>query len=105
MLNNSQSLAFNAGIFTQKKWVKNVHSLWVERGDTCGYLYTTVGTQLTASTATRVKPSTYTHSSPTYTPHIFTRYFTRFNLLIHHLYTVSTAPIIKTKKLKRRKDT
>ncbi len=80
-------------------WVKNVYSLWVKGGALCGYLYTTISPQYTRKAVMGVKPQSYTHLTTSFTPSFFTVFFTNFNLLISYLYTLSTAPIIKTKEL------
>lgn len=83
-------------------WVKNVYSLCVERGYTCGSLYTDMRTTTTSTINMGVKPQSYTQLTTSFTPYIFTAIFSNLYLLIHHLYTVSTGPIIKTKGLKRK---
>ena len=86
-------------------WVKNVYSLCVVRGDICGYSYT--GTNLPTQQTIKVvvQPQTYTHLTTSFAPSLYTAFFSHLHLLITHLYTLSTGPIIKTKELKRRKNT
>ncbi len=80
-------------------WVKNVYSLWVKGGDMCGYIYTGIHSALHANTNMGVKPQSYTHLTTSFTPSLFTAIFSTFNLLFTHLYTLSTAPTIKTKEI------
>ena len=79
-------------------WVKNVYSLWVKGGDMCGYIYTGIHSALHANTNMGVKPQSYTHLTTSFTPSLFTIFLRTFNLLIAHLCTLSTAPIIKYKE-------
>ena len=80
-------------------WVKNVYSLCVNRGATCDFTYTTPTlTHLTGATM-GAQTQTFTHFSTSFTPSLYTAFFSNFNLLMSHLYTLSTAPIItKTKE-------
>lgn len=80
-------------------WVKNVYSLWVTGGVVCGYIYTGILTTLRLPTTMVVKPQPYTHLTTSFTPSLFTAFFRHFNLLITHLYTLSTVPTIKTKEI------
>lgn len=79
-------------------WVKNVYSLWAKGGDICGYICTGIHSLLHVTTKMGVKPQSYTHLTTSFTPSLFTGFFIPFNLLITHLYTLSTAPIIKYKE-------
>lgn len=79
-------------------WVKNVYSLWVKGGDMCGYIYTCIHSVLHANIKMGVKPQSYTHLTTSFTPSLFTVFLHKFNLLITHLCTLSTAPIIKYKE-------
>lgn len=78
-------------------WVKNVYSLWVCSVDTCVDSYTAFHKASHSPALTRVQPQFYTHLATSFTPQMFTEIISNFNLLIARLYTVSTAPIIKTK--------
>ena len=76
-------------------WVKNVYSLCVNRGATCDFTYTTPTlTHLTGVTM-GAQPQSFTHFSTSFTPSLYTAFFSNFNLLMNRLYTLSTAPIIK----------
>lgn len=79
-------------------WVKNVYSLRMDSGIHRG------------KTIVSYTPPSLTHQSLWVQTHAYTHFPTMlsavlptlkniyFHLLIHHLYTVSTAPIIKKKK-------
>ena len=86
-------------LVTKITWVKNVHSLCVQSGKFCGYSYTGSNLKPTNYPVIVVKPQTYTRFPTSFTPALFTAIFSHLYLLIHHLYTLSTAPIIKTKKI------
>jgi len=81
-------------------WVKNVHSLCVEGVVTSAYSYTGTLSSSEISSVIRAQPSLITSFLNSFTPYSYTAFFTQFNLLITHLYTVSTAPIIKKNKKK-----
>lgn len=85
-------------------WVKNVYSLWVPSGDTCVDSYTVAHTAQCKTASMGVKPQLSPQLTTSFTPSLYTVFFRQFNLLMGRLYTVSTAPIIKTKELKIRKD-
>ena len=83
-------------------WVKNVYSLCFDGGYACGSLYTDMRTTSLRAINMGVKPQSYTQLTTSFTPYIFTAIFSNLYLLMNHLYTVSTGPIIKTKGLKRK---
>ena len=83
-------------------WVKNVYSLCAQSVHTCGHIYTDSHQSPYPSATMGVKPQFCTQVTTSFTPYIFTVFFNKLHLLIHHLYTVSTGPIIKTKGLKRK---
>ncbi len=82
-----------------KTWVKNVYSLWLTSGDTCGYIYTAITPLVQSTHIIRVQLPLYTQLTTSFTPSLFTAFFRNFNLLIHHLYPLSTAPTIKYKEI------
>lgn len=80
-------------------WVKNVYSLCVNRGAPCDFVYTSSTLTPTSPIEIGVQPQTFTHFSTSFTPSLYTGFFAMFNLLMNHLYTLSTAPTItKTKE-------
>ena len=81
-----------------KTWVKNVYSLWANTWITGAYMYTAVSNSTTHPAKQRVQPSTFTHYLDSFTPGLYTRKFSYFNLLNTYLYTLSTPPIIKKTK-------
>ena len=84
-------------------WVKNVYSMGIVGGKSQGNLYTDTYQFTHFMYKVVVKSSTFHHFINTKAPYLFTRYFKKFNLLIPHLYTLSTAPTItKTKEKKER---
>ena len=87
---------FNAA----KTWVKNVYSLCTQGVITSAQSYTPLGQLPHNSQVVRVQPQVIPLFLNSFTPYSYTAFFSQFNLLITHLYTVSTAPIIKKKKEK-----
>ena len=80
-------------------WVKNVYSLCANSAVNGDFLYTSSTTKAPSTQSVRVQLSIFTHFLASFTPSSYTAFFTQFNLLPIHLYTLSTAPIItKTKE-------
>lgn len=91
MLNSASLPVYN--------WVKNVYSLCVNRGVSGDSLYTLSYPPYANSPTMWVKPSIFTHFVASFTPTLYTAFFGKFNLLMTHLCTLSTAPTItKTKE-------
>ena len=80
-------------------WVKNVYSLWASSGSTCAQSYTGLYSLNDKRHTVGVQPHLYTQLTTSFAPSLFTVFFVKFNLLITRLYTLSTAPIIKTKEI------
>lgn len=79
-------------------WVKNVYSLRIARGVTGGQTYTEScsDTQITPSPV--YKHPTLSRLLPAFEPSLSTTIFRQFNLLINHLYPLSTVPTITETK-------
>jgi len=79
-------------------WVKNVYSLRIARGVTGGQTYT----ETTRMAQDPVSPvHKHPHLSqllPVFEPNLSTTIYRQFNLLINHLYPLSTSPIITETK-------
>ena len=84
-------------------WVKNVYNLGIQYGITRGLLSTPTRGQSLNPQLRAYKPSFIPQLIPDVYPLSSTAIFPPFNLLIHLLSTVSTAPTIKKKKEKERK--
>ena len=74
-------------------WVKNVYSLWVAGGKTCVNIYTALYMNMPKALTLRVKPHLFTHVTTSFTPSLYTAFFSRLTDVKSGLYTVSTAPI------------
>lgn len=81
-------------------WVKNVYSLCVEGVVNSAQSYTVSTTSTQSPIDIRVQPQVIPLFLNSFTPYSYTAIFTRLHLLFTHLYTVSTAPIIKKNKKK-----
>ncbi len=79
-------------------WVKNVYSLWGEGVAKCVNLYTALYQSLAHPQPTRVQPTVFTQVLDTFPPSLYTPKFGLLPQENPHLYTVSTAPIIKKKR-------
>lgn len=79
-------------------WVKNVYSLCGTGVAKCVNLYTSLYVTSTYSRTQRVKPTIFTQVLDTFPPSLYTPKFAFLPLENSHLYTLSTAPIIKKKR-------
>ena len=79
-------------------WVKNVHKLRIQRRETQGQ----VSTQASLATHNTPLPANKLLVIPSlvhgFYPQLFTAKKSQFNLLVRHLYPLSTWPTINTKK-------
>ena len=81
-------------------WVKNVYSLRTAGGTTGASLYTASLPLTSYGTKAVYNSPALTPSLHRFAPYLYTVIFGHFNLLLHHLYPQSTAPINMKKKLK-----
>ena len=79
-------------------WVKNVYRLWGEGVAKCVNSYTALYKTFTRPQLGRVKPTVFTQVLDTFPPSLYTLKFGFLPQENPHLYTVSTAPIIKKKR-------
>ena len=79
-------------------WVKNVYSLRTAGGTTSAMLYTASLLPISSGFEAVYKSPALTLSLHRFTAYLYTAKISVFNLLLHHLYPQSTAPINMKKK-------
>lgn len=79
-------------------WVKNVYSLRTAGGTTGALLYTASLPSTSSNHQAVYNLPALTLSLHRFATYLYTAIFSYFNLLLHHLYPQSTAPINMKKK-------
>jgi len=79
-------------------WVKNVYSLRIARRVTGGQTYTETTKETLDVTSPVHKHPHLSQLLPVFEPDLSTAIYRQFNLLINHLYPLSTSPIITETK-------
>lgn len=79
-------------------WVKNVYSLRIARGVTGGQTYTESVQNSQSALSPVHKHPTLSRLLPVFEPNLSTTISRQFNLLINHLYPLSTHPTITETK-------